>query len=250
MRNNNKGFTLVELMVSIAMTGIIATAIYAAYTLHQRTSTAQEQVVEMQQNIRAAMLTIMPEIRMAGFDPLDSGKAAIEEAYGDAIYFTADLNTDGNVSVGGDDVGEHIAFDLYTNGNGVSILGMTRAKTAITINNMGAGHYEVDPPNSTSPSHQPIAENIEAIQFQYRDIDDNLLAVPVATPSDIHTVTISILARASWQDTKFTNNTVYTPAPGVAWDLNGVAAGTANPPNDSYRRRLLISSVQCRNMGL
>ena len=63
---NSNGFTLVELMISVAMTGIILAAVYSVYTLQQKTYTAQDQVVEMQQNIRAAILTAIPELRMAG----------------------------------------------------------------------------------------------------------------------------------------------------------------------------------------
>jgi len=238
---NNKGFTLVELMITLALSGIIMAAVYSVYTLQQKTYTAQDQVVEMQQNIRAATLTMVQELRMAGYDPTGSGDPTIEEAKADLVYFTANLDNDDSL----DGTGEHVAFDLYTDSNGVSVLGITRSNAPIVID-----------ANNEATGHQPIAENIEAIEFLYTLADGTKTTAP-GDPSDIRTITISILARAAWQDSKFVNTTVYeqaskTASPPVSptvptWDLGpgpGIAVG------DSYRRRLLITTVQCRNMGL
>ena len=248
---NNQGFTLVELMISLAMTGIIVAAVYSTYTFLQRTYTAQDRVVEAQQNIRAASLTLVQEIRMAGFDPLETSNAAIEKAYSDALYFTVDRNEDGNLNLGGDDEDEFIAFDLYTNAVGNSVLGLVRTNIAVNLteNPVGSGHFE-------ATGHQPIAEHIEAIEFLYT-LGDN--TTPTAIPpggftstqlANIRSITISILARAAQRDAKFINSTVYTPSSGTVWDLNGAVAGTGQPTNDNYRRRLLITTVQCRNMGI
>ncbi len=63
----NKGVTLIELLVALAISGILVGAIYRTFIAQQRTYTAQEQVVDMQQNVRAAMNRMTTEIRMAGF---------------------------------------------------------------------------------------------------------------------------------------------------------------------------------------
>ena len=241
--SNSKGFTLVELMISVAMTGIILAAVYSVYTLQQKTYTVQDQVVEMQQNIRAATLTMVPEFRMAGFNPTGIDPAAsdfptFEKAEPDMVYFTTDLNEDGNVSLGNDDKSEHIAFDHYINADGISVLGMTRKDSAITLNDMGGGHFE-------ATGHQPIAENIEAIEFLYT-LEDGTQTTSTTDFPNIRSVTISILARAVWRDAKFVNDTVYTSASGIEWNITA----PATPTNDNFRRRLLITTVQCRNMGL
>jgi len=216
---NNKGFTLVELMITLVISGILVAAIYSVYTLQQKTYTAQDQVVEMQQNIRAATITMVQELRMAGYDPTDSGIPTIKRDEIDLVYFTADLNEDGDIN----DTGEHIAFDLYTEG-GISKLGITRDNSTITINASGV-HFEAS-------GHQAIAENIEEVEFLY-DNDEN-------------SITISILARSARRDAKFVNNTIYKSASGAQWNIT--APNTAT--NDNFRRRLLITTVQCRNMGL
>ena len=68
--NNPKGFTLVEMLVAMAMGLIVMVAIYTAYVNHQRSHVTQQLVVHMQQNARAAMSLMKREIRMRGYDPL------------------------------------------------------------------------------------------------------------------------------------------------------------------------------------
>jgi prepilin-type N-terminal cleavage/methylation domain-containing protein len=63
----NKGITLIELLVALVITGILVAAVYRTFTSQQKTYTVQEQVVDMQQNVRAGINRMMREIRMAGF---------------------------------------------------------------------------------------------------------------------------------------------------------------------------------------
>ena len=60
-----KGFTLVELLVAVFVAGIVMTAVYSAYSSQQKSYTVQEQMAEMQQNLRSAMFMMTREIRMA-----------------------------------------------------------------------------------------------------------------------------------------------------------------------------------------
>lgn len=64
---NNKGFTLIELLIVCAMLGIIMGAIFTLYQTHQRSAYTQEEVVEVQQNLRIAIDSITRDIKMAGF---------------------------------------------------------------------------------------------------------------------------------------------------------------------------------------
>lgn len=65
--NNNRGFSLVELLIVCAMMGLVMAAIFTLYQTHQRTAYTQEEVVEVQQNLRIAMDSIARDLRMAGF---------------------------------------------------------------------------------------------------------------------------------------------------------------------------------------
>jgi prepilin-type N-terminal cleavage/methylation domain-containing protein len=63
----NQGITLIELLVALVISGILIGAIYRTFLGQQKTYTVQEQVVDMQQNVRALTNRMMREIRMAGF---------------------------------------------------------------------------------------------------------------------------------------------------------------------------------------
>ncbi|MEA1866844.1 MAG: prepilin-type N-terminal cleavage/methylation domain-containing protein, partial [Thermodesulfobacteriota bacterium] len=64
---SNRGFTLIELVVAMVIAGIVSIAIFAAFKSQQKSYLIQDQVAEMQQNIRASMDIIARDVRMAGF---------------------------------------------------------------------------------------------------------------------------------------------------------------------------------------
>ena len=230
------GFTLIELLITLAISGILMTSVYAAFQTQQDSYLAQEQVAEMQQNIRAGLDMMVYELRMAGYD-MDkngdkTGTAGITVANPNTVTFTLvadddsdDSNNDGTV----DEAGElktirYNLFDAYGDGS----LDLVRL----------VGTVET--------TKRAVAENVDALEFNYLDSAGAVTAVL----ADIRSIQISILARAGNPDRKFNNGQIYTPASGVVWDLNGASAGNGNPPNDNFRRRFQIVTVKCRNMGL
>jgi len=64
---SNAGFSLVELMVVVILFGLVMSALFTVYQTHQRSAYVQEEVVEVQQNLRIAVDDISRDIRMAGF---------------------------------------------------------------------------------------------------------------------------------------------------------------------------------------
>ena len=69
------GFTLIELMISIAVMGFISVYVFQTFYLQQRTYVVVEQTSEVQQNGQLVMNLISNDIRMAGFQISD--KAAL-----------------------------------------------------------------------------------------------------------------------------------------------------------------------------
>jgi prepilin-type N-terminal cleavage/methylation domain-containing protein len=65
---NQKGVTLIELMVVFIISGMIIAGIYRVFTAQSRAYAVQDQVVEVQQNIRVAMEVLLKDLRMAGYD--------------------------------------------------------------------------------------------------------------------------------------------------------------------------------------
>jgi Tfp pilus assembly major pilin PilA len=66
-QKKKKGFTLVELLIILLITGILVTEGYGVYINQHKGWIIQEQVTTMQQNARAAMHELETKIRMAGY---------------------------------------------------------------------------------------------------------------------------------------------------------------------------------------
>ena len=67
---NNKGFTLIEIIVTLAITMIMTTIIYVAINSTQWSSSGIERKVTAQQDEKAALSVMEMEIRMASYNPL------------------------------------------------------------------------------------------------------------------------------------------------------------------------------------
>ena len=65
---NAKGITLIELLVALVICGFVVGGIYRLFIAQSKAYTVQDQVVEVQQNIRGAMEILLRDLRMAGFD--------------------------------------------------------------------------------------------------------------------------------------------------------------------------------------
>ena len=218
----NSGFTLVEMLIALLISGIVIASVYSGFKSQQDSYLAQDQVAEIQQNIRVGVDMISREARMAGYDPTQSAGAGITVATISQFGFTQDLDEDGDVTTV---PGETVTFRLNgdTNGDGIVDSGGVSTIGRRT----GAGVF------------QPLTENIQAIEFYYTLANGTQTTTP-ATIGNVRSIQISILARAANPDKDFSNTKAYVTFSGAAW----------GPFNDGYRRRLMMFQVKCRNMGL
>lgn len=65
-KHRAKGFTLVELIIVITVFAVVMGAVYSLYQTQQRSAYSQDEIVEVQQNLRIALDTIARDVRMAG----------------------------------------------------------------------------------------------------------------------------------------------------------------------------------------
>jgi type IV pilus assembly protein PilW len=219
--NKIRGFTLVELLVAMAISSIVLASVAAAYRTQIRTHATQQMVVDMQQNIRGAMYIMQREIRMAGHDPTGLSGASILVADDAVLQFQSDDNEDGDC----DDSMEDIRYAMTADG--------------------ALGRQVSGGPLS------PLAENIDAINFVYLDGANppNILATPVPASnlSDIRSVQITIVARSGQNLPglfyQATDNRIYRNQQGtIILDMSAAP--------DTFRRQLLTAEVRCRNLGL
>lgn len=111
---NKKGFTLVELIIAIAVGVIIMLAIYAASNMGQRSSVGVSRKVVTQQDVRSALNLMAIEISMASFNP--TRKTAF-----DNIWKGSDCTVSGSQGYKGLQIAKsnEILIEMDITGNGV-----------------------------------------------------------------------------------------------------------------------------------
>jgi type IV pilus assembly protein PilW len=219
---SNQGFTIVELVIALAVSLLALAAIYSTFLAQHRSYQVQSETADMQQNIRAAMYYMQREIRMAGSNPFATIPAfGITAAGASSITFTEDVRgaaagvppvpgpPDGDVG----DPDENITYNLGdSDGDGV--------------------------PDTLYRNGVPVAQNIDWLNFVYFDANGN----QTATLADIRSVQITIVARTEHKllyGSK--NNKVYSnPQNTASW----------NAPGDNVSRRILTTTIKCRNLGI
>ena len=164
MRLDKKGFSLIEIMVAIAIMSVLSIAMMKTYTGFTRVYTTQEVAAGVQQDLRASLNIMTQDIRMAGFDPLDTDNFGVEVATATNIRITSDTDMNGVVDVSNF---ERITYNFNA--------GTNRLEQIL---------YET----TGSESTQPVVDNVTNVAFTYLDEDNNI----TATLADIRTVTISM----------------------------------------------------------
>ncbi len=181
---NDQGLTLVELLVALAMATILSVALVATFASYSRTSVAQENVLSMQQNLRAALYLIGRDLRMAGYrgsDPASAPSAGFVTANADNLSFTV--------------------LDDATN----TLTTITYTFTNNTIQR-----------NDGGLANEVVAEAIEDVEFYYTSSGGGQSTTP-GTLGNIESVEITILARTNKNDPDFSSNTTYTTPSTDTW---------------------------------
>ena len=92
-----RGFSLIELMVAMAMACIVLAAIYSLHTALMKSYTTQNAAADAQEAMRAGVDLMAEDILMAGFDPTGAGVFGIQAADPINIHFTSDRNMNGAI---------------------------------------------------------------------------------------------------------------------------------------------------------
>ena len=64
-----KGITLIELLVALVILAFVVGGTYRIFVAQSKAYTVQDQVADIQQNIRSTMEILVRDLRMTGFDP-------------------------------------------------------------------------------------------------------------------------------------------------------------------------------------
>lgn len=158
------GFTLVEVLVCMAIMSILFGTVYGSFDIFNRSYTKENVKAGVQQRTRIGIDLMTRDIRLAGLDPLGTANARIIVADTENIQFSADLNYDGDAN----DPFENITYTL-------------NADLLRQTSDLGTGFVT-----------DTLLDNIDALAFTYLDESDTPLAAPVGNPQDIRTVIVSL----------------------------------------------------------
>jgi len=272
-RQNENGFTLVELLVAMAISLIVMASIGYLYYSQQKSYVAQEQISAMQQNLRAAMYYMEREIRMAGFDPTGSGNFGITDIRLKDIDDNLDVNGNGSLEFtidrppsngllgGGDETVYYCIYDSPTSapdgktdiaqrygagGRQLLAENIEALGFAYAFDNNGDGQLDTTGAGNTiwaidSDNDGDLDVNLDTNDDGIIDMNDNAAGSALASNvnrSKIRSIRIWLLARTDIEDRGFRDAGTY------------VIANQRITPNDGFRRRLLTTTIKCRNMGL
>jgi prepilin-type N-terminal cleavage/methylation domain-containing protein len=78
-RRSEQGYSLIELMITVALTAVIMVAVYAAYTVQSKTHVTQREIARLQQDIRGALFMMEYDLMNAGRDPFQSNQYGLTD---------------------------------------------------------------------------------------------------------------------------------------------------------------------------
>lgn len=322
----SEGFTLIEVMIALAIIGIVMGSAYSIMDSQRRAATTQSQVVDMQQGLRAAMYYMEREIRLAGypghstpnpssgpvagtgileagpgririgmdlFDGVDNDvppNGLVDEWDEDLTAAPGTSYNDGLVTALNEDITYGFAPVFDANGDGLVDAGASPAGTEPGAAPLGRA--DRNNPGVGVNGFVDLADSVQAVGFAYafdddengqldfvdtnangvqdageptlwavdtdsppngmldRSLDTNgdgvidaldaVAGVALATPVNINkirSVQVWILARTKNRIPEHTETRTF------------VVGNKRITPNDSYQRRLLTTTIKCRNLG-
>jgi type IV pilus assembly protein PilW len=164
-KSTSNGFTIIELLVAVAISSIVLLAVIQVFTSSNKIYTVQDKVVGMQQNVRAALGMMTRDIRMAGLDPTgDAGDAGIVSADNSSIHVRYDY--DASKVCNGTSPNEDVNYQYDAADKRIEING-----NALTEN-----------------------ESIDSMQFTYTLADGTVSTSP-ADPDEIRLVSVRVCGK-------------------------------------------------------
>ncbi len=185
---SQRGMTLTELLVAMAVSLVTIGAVYGVHLMQVRQQIVQEDVLAMQQNVRAAMDMMVREIRMAGYDPLGNGFHGLE-CTPEGLKIKSDLNGNGRF------------VTIKENGTSESKEVSDPHETLVYL-------YDDDTSTlrrkSGKGGRQFVADHIESFEFTCLDASGQ-----TAVPPDTRAVEVKLTARTEHADRSYSKNDGY-----------------------------------------
>lgn len=142
-RPNRAGLTLIELMISLSVFGIIMAVVFGFLTNSRTSYQDTREKVQYQQSMRAVISLMTREVRSTGCDPTSAGFEPFAAATTNAIICQMDLNGDGDVTDTGPDENIIYAYNAAT-GELVRSDGAVAMTVLRGLNNFSLTYFDAD----------------------------------------------------------------------------------------------------------
>ena len=164
-KSANRGFTLAEVMVAMAVMSVVMVMVISVTTSLSRSNATQNVAAGVQQVTRAGIDIMTRNIRKAGLNPLNINPIGIVQATSNSIRFQYDTNGSGTIATNAiDDANEDMGYLL--NGNKQLIRQL----------------------NGKANTNRSMIDNVSDLTFRYLDADN----AQTSDLSAIRTIKISL----------------------------------------------------------
>jgi len=199
LKDNRKGFSLVELMIALVILAIVITGIYNIYIYMHKTWLAEDIKAEMQQSARVTFDTMIRDMMMMGYGASDTPENKIELAEPNQLQFREHLS-----AFGVNPTGEYKI--LYK-----------REGTTVPYKL----HRYVFNMTPTQVDQKLLSDNVTSLSFAYFDKNNVSLGatVPAASLKDIKRITVTMTVQSA------------KPMPGTNQYRNITLTGDISPRN-------------------
>ncbi len=145
---NSRGITLIELLIALVIFGLVSAGSYRLFVAQGRAYVVQDQVGEIQQNIRAGMELLLRDVRMSGYD---SGSPTSQITISNPI-----------TAVGTDSITVRYEYDDTTQ---YTIEYWREAATSTLWRRLTA--TRPDGSNAAPPTQDALLENVDVFNLSY-----------------------------------------------------------------------------------
>ncbi len=213
-KENHVGFTLVEVLLALVLTGILLAGIYNIFGSQEKSQVLVDQMAELNQNLRVAATMITRDMRMAGHG-MENGQATRDS---DGEPEDAITITDGVITLrygtDSENLGENDLV-LVTDGVSARILTYGQAsRSGSRIMRLVEKEYRVDTCDDNPREYPCLKMNGQALVDYIEDLQVN----PTTSNQRSYTVTLTARTRK--------------PLPGIG----------------GIRRRSITETVRVRNI--
>lgn len=169
LHHPEKGFSLVELLVYVALSLVVMTSLYGMLASNQATYVSGETKIDVQGNARLVMDEITRQLRMVGYYPENFDASSVNDIASTAtLGRNIQIATNAALAVTGDVDGDGSTTIVYFCLDGTTVRRRKDSSGTIT--------------SYTCSSGDPLGENISSLQFSYFDSSDATLPSTPTAP--------------------------------------------------------------------